>query len=118
MRIVIYAPPCSGKSTFIKINNRKYKGFELHDVEGGMKVKKLPDNACLFSGKPLKRIDGINYFLVEIPKKDLDRNIENRKTEKPNHVWADKKKILKRLENLKCQDVIIVNSFEEVFNGL
>lgn len=100
--IKINSHPCSGKSTFIREHNKKYKNLILYDMDDetdidmrkSFLIADKKDNCVLFGAIEKERFDDVIYIYVMPKLQELYKNIVNRQIKHSNcNSWADPIKI-------------------------
>ena len=82
-RACIITTPCSGKSTFRKSCENKYK--MLHVIE--QELEEVPAYSCVLTANHIPNQEEYIYAIVLIDKEQLNRQSNKRKIEDPDSGW-------------------------------
>ena len=86
--------PCSGKSTFIRSVEKKYKTLNLYDHDklracDCTQLYKLPPYSCILGGCHEPNIEEFIYAIVLLKHDVFWENVKSRKKNDPENGWTE-----------------------------
>jgi len=124
----IMTTPCSGKSTFVLLNENKYKSLYLfdHDAIKGEKdfqaLNKLPTYSCIIGRNHKPNQKKYIYAIVLIEEEQLRKQIAKRKIQDPKNAWTEElifnhpDGYYKLQQVAKEYNIPVFKTFEEALN--